>query len=217
MTTGFLSALILTLDDMVRWHQQTRGKDGRVKPFQAHQMIVSAIDQGASLEQIAEALNLPVRSVRISLKRLRNIDEEVADLLKDKYITQNALRNFRRVSAARQREIAELMVCAANYSNAFIEALVLATPKEQLAKLGAVRMPEGIAAETVALMVQEMGTLARELKAVKGSYGENMLVLSVVRAYIRRLLDNPKVAQFLTANFPDIHAGFTALAAMESL
>ena len=206
-----------SLDDMVRWHRQMRSKDGRVKPIQEHRMIVYAIDQGASLEEIAEALNLPVRSVRISLKRLRDIDEEVADLLKDKHISQNALRHFRRVSTARQREIAELMVCAANYSNAYVEALILATPKEQLAKPSAARMPEGIPVETIALMVQEMGTLERELKAVKGSYGENMLVLSVVRAYIRRLLENPKVARFLNAHYPEISGELNALAATESL
>lgn len=35
-----------SLDDMVRWHRQTRGKDGRMKPIPAHRMIVNAIDQG---------------------------------------------------------------------------------------------------------------------------------------------------------------------------
>jgi hypothetical protein len=206
-----------SLDDMVRWHRQMRSKDGRVKPIQEHRMIVNAIDQGASLEQIAEALNLPVRSVRISLKRLRDIDEEVADLLKDKHISQNALRHFRRVSTALQREIAELMVCAANYSNAYVEALILATPKEHLAKPSAARMPEGIPVETIALMIQEMVALERDLKAVESGYGENMLNLTLARAYVRKLLNNPAVARFLSTQYADILAEFTALAATESL
>lgn len=71
-----------------------------VKPFQERRTIVSAIDQGALLEQSAG-----------------------------------------------------LMVCAANYSNACIETLILATPREQPAKPGAIRMPEVFSAETVAQWV----------------------------------------------------------------
>ncbi len=182
-----LPKIPVSLDDMVRWRRQVRSRNGQITLIQEHQMIVNAIDQGASLEQIAEALNFPVRIVRASLKRLHGISGEVAALLKDKHISQNALRQLRRVSEIRQREIAEMMVYAANYSNAYVEALILATPKDQLAKPGVARMPEGIPTETIATMMEEMRVLERELKAIKGSYGENMLVLTVARAYVRKL------------------------------
>jgi|GEM_PF-5562027 len=44
-----------------------------------------------------------------------------------------------------------------------------------------------------------------------------MLNLTLARAYVRKLLNNPAVARFLNAHYADIHAEFNALAAMESL
>ena len=62
-----------------------------------------------------------------------------------------------------------------------------------------------------------MVTLERDLKAVESGYGENMLNLTLARAYVRKLLNNPAVAGFLSTHYTDILAEFTALAAMESL
>jgi hypothetical protein len=66
-------------------------------------------------------------------------------------------------------------------------------------------------------MEQEMVTLERDLKAVESGYGENMLNLTLARAYVRKLLNNPAVAKFLSTHYADILAEFTALAATESL
>jgi len=44
-----------------------------------------------------------------------------------------------------------------------------------------------------------------------------MLNLTLARAYIRKLLNNPAVAKFLNAHYPEISGEFTALAATESL
>jgi hypothetical protein len=44
-----------------------------------------------------------------------------------------------------------------------------------------------------------------------------MLNLTLARAYVRKLLNNPAVAGFLSTHYADILAEFTALAAMESL
>ena len=51
----------------------------------------------------------------------------------------------------------------------------------------------------------------------KGLNDENMLKLTPVRSYIKKLLGNGKVAGFLTANHPEILAEFETIAAAESL
>lgn len=45
----------------------------------------------------------------------------------------------------------------------------------------------------------------------------NVLNLTMARAYVRKLLNNPAVARFLKAHYADIYAEFNALVAMESL
>ncbi len=114
----------------------------------------------------------------------------MADLLKDKNISPRSLKLLRRVTVARQLEIAELMVGAENYSKGYIEALILGTPKDQLSQMVAVKKRKGFSAESIARMEQEMGMLERELKAVEKNYGENVLQLTLIRAYLRTLMGN---------------------------
>src|ERR1039457_2568553 len=49
-----------------------------------------------------------------------------------------------------------------------------------------------------------MVALERDLKAIESGYGENMLNLTVARAYIRKRLNNPAVAKFLNTHYPEI-------------
>jgi hypothetical protein len=110
----------------------------RLAPIQEHKMIVKAVRNGVKPEKIAAALNISVKNVRASMKLLDGIHDAAADLLKDKSICPKAIRLLKQVSCVRQIEIAELMVSANNFSSGYAEALVLGTPKEQLALTGRV-------------------------------------------------------------------------------
>ena len=97
-------------------------------------MIVKAVRNGVRPERIAAALNISVRNVRASMKLLDGIHKEAVDLLKDKAICPKAIQLLKQVGCVRQIEIAELMVSANNYTAGYAEALVLGTPKAQLAQ-----------------------------------------------------------------------------------
>lgn len=189
----------------------------RITPIQEHRMIVKAVNLGVSPERIAAALNIPVRAVKAYMNLLLGINEEVADLLKDKNVTPRTLRLLCRVNAVRQIEIAELMVGAANYTNSYVEALILGSPKDQLVKPVTNKQRKGFSSETIARMEEEMVTLERDLKAIESGYGENMLNLTLARAYVRKLLNNQAVGKFLAKHYAEIHAEFNALVATESL
>ena len=148
---------------------------------------------------------------------LVGLHTEVADLLKDKHMSPKTLHLLRRVSGVRQIEIAELMVAANNYTTSYAEALVLATPKDQLNHSNKPRKRKAVSPENVALLKQEMEILQRDLKAVETDYGQNVLNLTVARGYIRRLLDNTLVTKLLSTHHADIYQEFTAIAATESL
>ncbi|MDE3067513.1 MAG: ParB N-terminal domain-containing protein [Verrucomicrobiota bacterium] len=189
----------------------------RLPPIQEHKMITRAVRNGVKPERIAAALNMPVRIVIASMRLLDGIREEAADLLKDKNVSAKAICLMKRVSGVRQIEIAEMMVNYNNFYTGYAEALVLGTPKDQLVNPDEPKQKEGISPEDVAKMEQEMESLERDLKAVEETYGENMLVLTVARGYIKKLLENAKVVRFLNGNFQDILAEFESIAAAESL
>lgn len=88
----------------------------RLNPIAEHKMIMKAVQNGVKPEKIAAALNLSEADLKASMTLLDGINEEAADLLKDKAISPKAIRLMRKVSGVRQIEIAELMVSAANYT-----------------------------------------------------------------------------------------------------
>jgi len=148
---------------------------------------------------------------------LDGINEEAADLLKDKAISPKAIRLMRKVCGVRQIEIAELMVSAANYTKGYAEALVLGTPKDQLVNPEEPKQKKGMTREEIGKLEAEMETLERDLKAVERSYGDNMLNLTLARGYVKKLLDNAKVVRFPNGNYGDILAEFETLAAAETM
>jgi ParB/RepB/Spo0J family partition protein len=190
----------------------------RMAPIQEHKMILRAVQQGkVKPERIAAALNLPLSHIQNSLTLLDGINPEAVDLLKDKPIAPKAIRSLKKVSGVRQIEITELMVSVNNYTAGYAEALVFATPKDQLANPSEPKKKEGLSPEEIGRMEEEMESLERDVKAVEESYGENMLNLTCARGYIKKLLDNAKVVRFLTANHSDIFAEFEKIAAAETL
>jgi len=189
----------------------------RLNPIAEHKMIMKAVNNGVKPEKIAAALNLSEADVKASMTLLDGINEEAADLLKDKAVSPKAIRLMRKVSGVRQIEIAELMVSAGNYTKGYAEALVLGTPKDQLVNPDEPKQKKGMTREEIGKLEAEMETLERDLKAVERSYGDNMLNLTLARGYVKKLLDKARVVRFLNANHPDIFTEFESLAAAEAL
>jgi ParB-like chromosome segregation protein Spo0J len=189
----------------------------RLAPIQEHKMISKAVQNGVKPERIAAALNLPIRKVRDSITLLEGIHEEAADLLKDKAISPRAIRLLRKVKGMRQIEIAELMVTANNFAAGYAEALIMGTPKDQWAHPDKPKVKEGLSAEEIRRMEEEMETLGRDFKAIETTYGDNMLNLTLIRGYTKKLIENARVASFLNRNYPDILSEFEAIAAAEAV
>ena len=192
-------------------------KINRLSPIQEHTMIMKAVKNGVTPERIAAALNLSLQYVRSNMNLLTGIHSEAIDLLKDKQITPSAIRILKRVNAVRQIEMAEMMVSMNTYAKGYVEALFMATPKEQLADPETPKKMPGMSAEDIAKMEYEMEGLERDFKAIEETYGENVLNLTLARGYVKKLLENARVVRFLNAQQPDIFSEFEALAAAESL
>jgi RepB plasmid partitioning protein/ParB-like nuclease domain len=176
----------------------------RLSPIQEHKMISKAVQDGVPVERIAAALNKNVKDIKERLNLLNGLSPEAVDLLKDKQICPASLYTLRKVKSIRQIEIAELMVSANNYSKVYAEGLLLGTPKDMLVDPNAARVRTRISREDLARMENEMETLERDYKGIEDSYADNMLNLTVLRGYVRKLLANAKIARFLGKRHGDM-------------
>ena len=189
----------------------------RLNPISEHKMIMKAVQHGVRPERIAAALNLTVSDVKSSMSLLDGIHEEAVELLKDKAVCSKTIWLLRKVTGVRQIEIAELMVSANNYTKGYAEALVLGTPKDQLARPEDPKRKQGMTREEIAKMESEMESIERDLKAVEVSYGDNMLNLQVARGFTRRLMENTKVVRFLSVNYRDLLSELESISAADTV
>ena len=160
---------------------------------------------------------MPVRVIMASLRLLNGIDERAADLLKNKNISQPAVRMLRKVKPARQVEIAEMMVAANNFGMGYTEALVLGTDPQMMAHPDVDKLKKGMSAEDIARMQNEMESLERDLKTATDNYMENMFTLQTAQTYIKNLLKNTKVAGYLAKHHAEIQNVLAEVAAAETV
>ena len=172
--------------------------------IQEHFMLLRAIKNGLPEERIATTINVDTAKIRQKQNLLDGICTEAVDLLKDKNITANAIRVFKKVKPIRQIELAELMIAANNYTVPYSKALLAATPKEQLNENEKEKKVAGLSQEEIVRMEKEMESLEREFKVIEESYGPDILNLVVARRYLSNLLDNGHIARFLLRNYPEM-------------
>ena len=192
-------------------------KVNRLSLIQEHKMIMKALEGGVTEEQIAKALDLDVHKIVLGKNLLEGLHPEAIQILKDKPITEKALRILKQVKALRQIEMAQLMVSGNNYTFAYARALLVGTTQENLVKPEQPKKVKGMTAEEISRMEREMETLERDFRVFQDQFGQNTLHLGTAQRYIRKLLDNAKVKRFLQQRHPELLEELQDLAALESL
>jgi len=66
-------------------------------------------------------------------------------------------------------------------------------------------------------MEHEMESLGREYKLIEETHGKNAVSLTVVVAYLKKLVENSRVARYLGQHHPEIHAEFQKLVEARNL
>jgi len=192
-------------------------KVNRLSAIQEHFMILKAIANGVSEQRIAKTLNIDLASIRKKRDLLEGICPEAVDLLKDRRVAAGAIREIRKVKPIRQIEMSELMIASNNYSHVYAECLFAATPKEQLIDSEKEKEIEGLTTEDVARMEREMENLGRDFAQIEDTHGRNTLHLTIVVAYIKRLLDNARVVRYLSQHHSELLIEFQKLAESKSV
>ena len=189
----------------------------RLATIQEHCMIVRAIERGASEDRLARALNVDVKVIRQRRNLLSGINQDVAELLKDKPVGHNAFQKLRKMKPIRQLEVAELMVSANNYTSSYAKALLATSKPADLHKPDDLKKSTGLSTEQMARLEREMASLNDDYKELEVSYGDDMLVLVVASGFLERLLSKPEIERFLNTRHPEFSENFRAIVQATSL
>ena len=179
-------------------------KVNRLSAIQEHFMILRAIKNGVTEVRIARSLNVDVQSIRQKRDLLEGICPEAVKLLREKRAAANSLRELRKVKPMRQIEIAELMCAANNFSAGYSKCLVAGTTAELLSDAEREKDVRGLSSEDISRMEHELESLGKEFKFIEEFHGKNVLNLVLVVAYLRKVLENPRVVRHLSHNHPEI-------------
>ena len=208
-----VECLVSTDDEAFTYNRQV----SRLAPIQEHRMIRKAIERGVPEEKIAAALDLGTRSIQKKIKLLDGISEEAIAILKDKPCTNAVFDALRKMKTMRQIEAAELLVNANNYSVAYVKAILAGTPQAQLVESSKPKKVKGITPEAMARMEQELVRLQEGIASIQDTYGQDHLHLTVIKAYVVKLLGNARVVRYLMQTRPEFLSEFQTIAEMESV
>jgi len=192
-------------------------KVNRLSTVQEHFMILRAVEKGVSEERIAKTLNVNIAKIREKRNLLRGINPEAIELLKDKRISPDAFRVFRKMKAIRQIEVVELMIATNNYTVPYAKALLAATPKDQLVEQKKSKKSIGLSLDEMARMEKETEIIEKDFKIVRESYGKDILNLVLVCGYLSKLLKNRRITIYLSNNYSDILSEFRKITEAVSL
>ena len=208
-----VECLIATDDEAFTYNH----KINRLSVIQEHFMIMEAIKNGVSEDEIARTLNVDVANIRKKQNMLTGICREAVEILKGKQATAGTLRELRRVKPMRQIEMAELMCASHNFSVGYAKCLTISTPDDQLVEPETTKDAEGLTPADIARMEHEMESLGRDFKQIEETYGKNVLNLVVATGYLKTLLENARVVRYLAGTYPEILSQFQQIADSRSL
>jgi ParB-like chromosome segregation protein Spo0J len=189
----------------------------RLSTIQEHYMLRRAIERGVSKERLARAFNLDITSIDKRMNLLDGVTAGAVVLLRDQQFTPEVARVLRKMRPERQVEAVELMLAANAINVTYAEALLNATPREQLAdKDRPLRDKPGVNAEKLAKLERELGKVQGQYQRAEQTYGADLLHLTVAKSYLARLLGNEEIRRYLSLHQPEILSEFQALVDIET-
>lgn len=206
-----VSCLLSTDDEAFTYNKHVN----RLTNIQEHRMIVKAIERGVSVDRLAKVLDMEVENIVRKKNLLDGIDPEAVELLKDKATTEGVFRYLRKMKAQRQVEAANLMNDMNNYSAKFARSIWLASSDKQL--INPIKRANTLDVEKLGRLENEVSKVQGEYKLMEDKYGIDVLNLTLVKGYIRKILGNERVCDYLRINEYDIFQQFEKIVELDGI
>lgn len=208
-----MECLISTDDEAFTYNKQV----SRLAAVQEHAMVVNALKMGVPEEYLAQVLSINVQSVRRRANMLNGVCAEATELLKDKNCPMAVFEILKKMRPLRQIQAAELMINANNFSVPYASAILAGTPRNELTDPGKPKAVKGMTADAIARMEKELSRLQEAMTSIQDTYSKDHLELTVIKGYLKRLMENARLVRFLAANKPEYLPEFQSIVEMGGL
>ncbi|MBF0448858.1 MAG: ParB N-terminal domain-containing protein [Magnetococcales bacterium] len=183
----------------------------RLNSIQEHIMVFQALQNGMSEEVLAGKLGMDVKKVKEKANLLVGISEEVADMLKLRNVPYATFKVLKKMNEYRQMEVVETMIAANDFSEKFANALLKLTHDDQLVERQISRDVEGMTPDQLARVQTELINLETEYKMAEESFADDLLTVTVFVGYLRKLLANERIVEYLEREYREIYQEFFSL------
>jgi ParB family transcriptional regulator, chromosome partitioning protein len=149
---------------------------------------------------IADALGIAGIKHRLNDGLLKRLDASVAKAFEAGKLTLQSAKELTHVKPERQAEILQLMESCKDYSVTFARGMVLKTPVAKRAKTHSSKTPWNQAEEKKSRMLERLREAEQQkdfYSSLYRQYTTNFLKLVI---YVRSLVSNPHVREYLAAN-----------------
>ena len=189
----------------------------RMSTIQEHFMILRAIERGVSKERLARALGMDPSMIGKKMRLLDGLCDEATMLLKQREFSAEVCSALRKMKPARQVECAELMLAANTLTVTYARALLVATPVEFLVNGKKPAPSRHVTHEQICRMEREMSNLQDQYRSAERSFGEDTLNLVLAQGYLRKLVENERVREYLNTHYAEVLKEFESIVATSSM
>lgn len=186
-------------------------KINRLATIQEHFMIRRAIDQGVDEERLASALNIDIKLIRSKINLLNGICPEVIELLKDRELSPNVFSFLKKMKSVRQIECAELMTTLNNLTVPYAKALLMTTPPNMLVDSKKISKKTNSSFEAIKKIEIDSANLHLQIKLLEQNYAQDTLNSVLATGYLRKLLGNSNIKNYLEKNHIEIYSEFESI------
>lgn len=151
---------------------------------------------------IADALGLAGIGYRLNEGLLKQLHEQVAKAFETGKINRRCALELSHVKAERQVEILSLMESCNDYSPTFAKGLVLKTPPAKRAKVNGSRTPWNHADQKKNDLLKRLREAEQQQDFFSGLYRQYTTNLLKLVIYVRALVNNPRVKEYLQEHYP---------------
>jgi hypothetical protein len=107
------------------------------------------------------------------------------------------------------------MIATNDFSEKFARALLRLTPKDKIVEPNVSNYVEGMTPDQFVRIQTELVNLDSEYKVAEESFADDVLTVTILVGYLRKLLGNERVSEYLERGYKEIHEEFTNLIKME--
>lgn len=142
-------------------------------------------------------------------------NSEALKILPARRIPLATLKILKNMKPNRQIDAIEQMNDVQEYSSIFACVLLIATPLNKLIYCQKNRIIACLSERQIYSMEKEIQKVEKRFYAIKGDYGSNMMLIALIKSYIRLLLSHIAVKNFLAERYCQSHKRLCDILKME--